>query len=86
MSHVYQHTIYEYATAPPEYRALFDKQGDYIVAIEGVSAVVSQYASMWYSFPDDMYMGIWDLFAFVHQATGANGERVYLLIEIKVRA
>jgi hypothetical protein len=82
---LYQHTIYEYANAPPEFRNLFTKQGDYIVVISGVSAVVSEYASMWYSFPDDMFTGIWDLFAFVHQATGAKGERVFLLIEMKAR-
>lgn len=85
MSAVYQHTIYLYDDpAAAQYRALFpDRQGRYIVTITGINADLE--SSNWLVVADSLFTGIWDLFAFVHKAYSANGERVYLLAEIKVR-
>lgn len=82
----YSLTIYHYDDPDAiHFRKLFDKRGDFIAVIAGVTPVSTEYA-FWMAFPDDMYLGIWELFSFVHQATGAQGERVFLLAEMKVDA
>lgn len=83
---IYQHAIYLYDDPnAAAYRALFpDQHGRYIVVITGLNADLE--SSNWLVVADSLFVGIWDLYAFVHKAYGANGERVYLLAEIKVRA
>jgi len=85
MTPTYQQTIYAYSEALPEHRALFpDRTGDHIAVISGVETMEGEYG-FWVVVPDSLLVGIWDIFAYVHKAYGERGQRVYLLIEKRVR-
>lgn len=87
MTHLYHQTVYTYTEAPPELRALFpDRTGDHIVIISGVETMEGGQYGFWVVVPDSLLIGIWDIFAYVHKAYGARGERVFLLIEKRVQS
>lgn len=86
MNFIYRHTVYPYSEAPPEYVALFPRTGDTIVVIEGFNSdpIRGEPFEAWMVIPDSLFKGVWDIYAFVEQATGVNGERVFLLHENRV--
>jgi hypothetical protein len=81
---IYQHTIYHYHDPDAEmFRALFpDQTGDYLIVISGVETLESE-GGMWAVIPDSLFVGIWDIWSFVHKKESATGERVFLLRELR---
>lgn len=81
----YTLTIYQYDDpAAAVYRALFpDRTGAYIGVVSGANSTLD--SGDWMLLPDSLFIGLWELRSFVYEAYGADGERVFLLAELKKR-